>query len=143
MRKMILLLALASGAAAANAGGILTNSNQSAQYVRMLSRNASTEMDAVYYNPAGLTLLKDGFHLSFNNQFLFQKRTIENDYPYLNNNSYAGDVTTPIFPTFLPLTKKTTGQSLQASDLPEVEEKQPSTTDFLRSRLKLPTYLFC
>ena len=103
---MILLLALASGAAAANAGGILTNSNQSAQYVRMLSRNASTEMDAVYYNPAGLTLLKDGFHLSFNNQFLFQKRTIENDYPYLNNNSYAGDVTTPIFPTFFAAYKK-------------------------------------
>jgi Long-chain fatty acid transport protein len=106
MRKMILLLALASGAAAANAGGILTNSNQSAQYVRMLSRNASTDIDAVYYNPAGLTLLQDGFHISFNNQFLFQKRTIENDYPYLNNKSYAGDVTTPIFPTFFAAYKK-------------------------------------
>lgn len=72
----------------------------------MLSRNASTDIDAVYYNPAGLTLLKDGFHLSFNNQFLFQKRTIENDYPYLNNNSYSGDVTTPIFPTFFAAYKK-------------------------------------
>lgn len=100
MRKTVLLLAFAGGVAVANAGGILTNSNQSAQYIRMLSRNASTEMDAVYYNPSGLSLLKDGFHISLNNQFLFQKRTIENDYPYLNNKSYSGDVTTPIFPTF-------------------------------------------
>jgi hypothetical protein len=35
------------------AGGILTNTNQSAQFVRMLSRNASTDLDAVYFNPAG------------------------------------------------------------------------------------------
>lgn len=91
---------LIGGAAVANAGGILTNSNQSASYMRMLSRNASTDMDAVFYNPAGLTFMKDGFHISFNNQTLFQKRTIESDYPYLNNKSYSGDVTTPIYPTF-------------------------------------------
>ncbi|WP_320052520.1 aromatic hydrocarbon degradation protein [uncultured Acetobacteroides sp.] len=106
MRRIVLLLALACGAATTNAGGILTSSNQSASYMRVLSRNASTDMDAVYYNPAGLTLLKDGFHLSLNNQTLFQKRTIQSDYPYLNNNSYSGDVTTPFFPTFFAAYKK-------------------------------------
>ena len=47
------------------AGGILTNTNQSAQFVRMLSRNASTQIDAVYFNPAGLTNMKDGLHFSY------------------------------------------------------------------------------
>ena len=31
-------------------GQIVTNTNQSAQYMRMLTRNASTDIDAVYYN---------------------------------------------------------------------------------------------
>ena len=43
------------------AGGILTNANQSASYIRMLARDASTEADAAYYNPAGLVKLSDGF----------------------------------------------------------------------------------
>lgn len=106
MKKTILSLLLVGSVAAANAGGILTNANQSAAYVRMLSRNASTDLDAVYYNPAGLTLLKDGFQISFNNQSLFQKRTIDNDHPYLNNKSFSGDVTTPVFPTFFAAYKK-------------------------------------
>jgi long-subunit fatty acid transport protein len=106
MRKIVLSLMLFSGAVAANAGGILTNSNQSAAYVRMLSRNASTDMDAVFYNPAGLALLKDGFHISLNNQFLFQKRSISNDYPYLNDKAYTGDVTIPFFPSFYAAYKK-------------------------------------
>lgn len=106
MRKIVLSLLLLSGAAAANAGGILTNSNQSAAYVRLLSRNASTDLDAVFYNPAGLAYLQDGFHISLNNQFLFQKRTIYNDYPYLNDKTYTGDVTVPFFPSIYAAYKK-------------------------------------
>ncbi len=45
------------------AGGIVTNSNQSAAYVRMLARDASTSIDAVYYNPAGLTKLDRRAHV--------------------------------------------------------------------------------
>jgi long-chain fatty acid transport protein len=81
------------------AGGILTNANQSAQYIRMLSRNASTDIDAVYFNPAGLVKLNDGWHFSFNNQSIFQTRTIENKYPLLNDETYEGGVTVPVFPT--------------------------------------------
>jgi len=54
------------------AGGIVTNTNQSAAWVRWLVRDASLGIDAVYYNPAGLTKLDNGFHLSLNNQFIFQ-----------------------------------------------------------------------
>ncbi len=88
------------------AGGIVTNSNQSASYVRMLARDASTSIDAVYYNPAGLTKLADGFHVSLSNQSIFQKKTIENKFPLLKESKYVGDVAAPLFPDFYAVYKK-------------------------------------
>lgn len=81
------------------AGGILTNTNQSAQFVRMLSRNASTDLDAVYFNPAGLTQLNNGFYFGLHNQSIFQNRTIKSEFPLLNNPDYKGEVTAPVFPS--------------------------------------------
>ncbi len=82
------------------AGGLVTNTNHSAYMVRMLSRNASTSVDAVYYNPAGLTKLEDGFHFSLNNQIIGQTKTITNDYYFLTEKptTYIGTVSAPIFP---------------------------------------------
>ena len=90
----ILLLPLLS-----YSGGIVTNSNQSASWVRMLCRDASTNIDAVYFNPAGLTKLSDGFYFSLTNQSITQTKTITNSYPYLNNNEFVGDVSAPLFPS--------------------------------------------
>jgi len=84
---------------AAFAGGLLTNTNQSAQFVRMLSRNASTDLDAVYFNPAGLTQLKNGFYFSLHNQSITQTKTINSGFPLLNESEYVGDVNVPAFPT--------------------------------------------
>jgi long-chain fatty acid transport protein len=82
------------------AGGLLTNTNQSAQFVRMLSRNASTQIDAVYYNPAGLIKLNNGWHFALYNQSIFQEKTVNSGYPLLNNNGeYIGKVKAPVFPT--------------------------------------------
>lgn len=81
------------------AGGILTNSNQSAQFVRMLSRNASTDLDAVYFNPAGLTQLKNGFYFGLHNQTIFQTKTTTSEFPNLKYDEYVGKVTVPAFPT--------------------------------------------
>ncbi|MFA5329622.1 MAG: hypothetical protein WC384_17645 [Prolixibacteraceae bacterium] len=81
------------------AGGILTNTNQSAQFVRMLSRNASTDLDAVYFNPAGLTQLNNGFYFGLHNQSITQNRTITSEFPLLNNGKYKGAVSAPVFPT--------------------------------------------
>ena len=54
MKKSILVTMMVVALALTTfAGGLVTNTNQSAQYVRMLSRNASTQIDAVYFNPAG------------------------------------------------------------------------------------------
>ncbi|HSH51089.1 MAG TPA: hypothetical protein VK982_05115, partial [Bacteroidales bacterium] len=82
------------------AGGIVTNQNQSAAYIRMFARDASTDIDAVFFNPAGLTKLSDGFHLSLNNQYILQNKYVTSHYPYLNNYpvEYKGEVNIPLFP---------------------------------------------
>jgi long-chain fatty acid transport protein len=82
------------------AGGIVTNTNQSAAYMRTLNRNASINLDAVYYNPAGLASLSDGLHLSLNNQSIMQTKTVTNDYQYLNGDEFVGKVSAPLFPDF-------------------------------------------
>lgn len=106
--KRVLLFSLILGlfSSSVYAGGILTNGNQSAQYIRMLSRNASVQVDGVYFNPAGLTQLENGFHFSLSNQSIFQNRTIENTYVLLNQESYDGGVTIPFFPNAYAIYKK-------------------------------------
>ena len=84
------------------AGGLVTNTNQSAQFVRLLSRNASTDVDATYFNPAGLTKLAPGFHFGINNQTIGQTRTVISDYPFLNgapDREFLGTVSAPFFPS--------------------------------------------
>jgi long-chain fatty acid transport protein len=88
------------------AGGIVTNSNQSIIFLRMLARNASTDIDAVYYNPAGLTKMKDGFYVSISNQTIFQTQTVTNDFMFLNKSEYIGDVKAPVYPSGFAVLKK-------------------------------------
>ena len=60
------------------AGGLLTNTNQHAAFLRMLSRGATTEIDGALSNPAGLAFLpNDGFHMSLSIQSAFQTRNID------------------------------------------------------------------
>jgi len=87
------------------AGGILTNTNQSAHFIRMLARDASLQIDAVYTNPAGLVKLDDGFHFSFSNQSAFQTRTITSTFaPFAGfggnqEKEYVGKASAPIIPS--------------------------------------------
>ena len=67
-KSAVLLCGMILSMSNAFAGGILTNTNQSAQFARMLSRNASIDLDAVYFNPAGLTQLENGFYFGLQNQ---------------------------------------------------------------------------
>jgi long-chain fatty acid transport protein len=99
MRKLLTILSATFVTGSLFAGGLVTNTNQSATWVRLPSRNASIETDAVYYNPAGLMLMDNGFHFSINNQTIFQTRTVETTYPYLNSGTFKGTVTAPIFPS--------------------------------------------
>ena len=60
----------------AMAGGILTNTNQSIDFLRNPSRDAAIGLDGVYSNPAGVVFLPQGFHLGVNWQYAHQTRTI-------------------------------------------------------------------
>ena len=80
MKKTILLGLGAILAFSAQAGGMLTNTNQNVAFNRMMSREASIGIDGVYSNPAGVVFLADGAHLSINWQAAFQTRTVKNDY---------------------------------------------------------------
>ena len=98
MKKVILTLGLALVVLGAAQAAIVTNTNQSAAFIRMMSRNATTDIDAVYYNPAGLVKLADGWHLYLSNQTVFQTKTVVNTFPLLNDGNYEGKVSVPIYP---------------------------------------------
>jgi len=100
MRKFLTLVSATFITGSLFAGGLVTNNNQSAMFTRTQNRNASTGIDAVFFNPAGLTKLNDGFYLSLNNQTINQTRKITNDYPYLSGTpkEYTGTVSAPFYP---------------------------------------------
>jgi len=99
-RITLLLIAFISLPFFSYSGGIVTNQNQSAIYVRMFARDASTNIDAVFFNPAGLTKLSDGLYLSLNNQYISQNQYVTSNYQHLIGSpiEYHGIVNAPLFP---------------------------------------------
>jgi len=106
MKKLFVFTGILLFVNQAFGGGLLTNGNQSAQYLRMLSRNASTSVDAVYFNPAGLMMMDNGFYFAIQNQSLYQTKSVQSGFPLLNNGKYDGSLTAPIFPTAYAVYKK-------------------------------------
>ncbi|MCR4800013.1 MAG: outer membrane protein transport protein [Bacteroidales bacterium] len=106
MKKQFLIFALAMGSVQVFAGGVITNTNQSTQFVRTVSRNASLDDDAVYFNPAATAQFPEGLHLSYSHQICIQKRTTTDDFPTLNNHEYEGNVFVPAFPNLYATWKK-------------------------------------
>jgi long-chain fatty acid transport protein len=113
MKKTILVLTMIFGVVMTTfAGGLVTNTNQSATWVRLPARNASVGVDAVYYNPAGLVKLENGFHFSISNQSIFQTREVENSYSGpgtkygLNEHVFKGTATALAFPSIYAVYKK-------------------------------------
>jgi long-chain fatty acid transport protein len=101
MKKLLMLVVAASLTGSMLAGGLVTNTNQSALFTRLQSRNASLSLDAAYYNPAGLTSLGQGLFVSVSNQTVGQTRAITSTYPYLSGSprEFAGTVSAPLFPS--------------------------------------------
>lgn len=107
MKKNFLVIALSLVLTpVAFAGGLLTNTNQSVSFLRNPARGASTEIDAVYTNPAGLAFLKkDGMHLSLNVQSAFQERTITSTFaPFVGfggseTKEFKGEASAPVIPS--------------------------------------------
>jgi long-subunit fatty acid transport protein len=88
------------------AGGILTNTNQNATFLRNPARNAAIAIDGVYSNPAGIAFLPQGFHLSVSWQAAFQKRQIDVNGQLLQLNGgkadkyFEGVTNAPVIPSF-------------------------------------------
>jgi long-chain fatty acid transport protein len=100
MRKLLTFVTSLFITGSLLAGGLVTNNNHSAMFTRLQNRNASTGIDAVYFNPAGLTKLGNGLFVSVNNQTITQTQTVNSNYQFLSGTprKYVGDVSAPIFP---------------------------------------------
>ena len=86
----------------------MTNSNQSAHFLRSIARGTSLSTDAVYTNPAGVVFMEDGFHLGLNDQMAAQTRTITSTYaPFAMGvqnagnptKEFKGEVFSPVIPS--------------------------------------------
>ncbi len=117
MKKLSVVLMVVLISVIAFGAGLVDNGNQSAAYIRTMNRNASTDIDAVYFNPAGLTKLEDGLYVSLSNQSIFQEKEIVNDYAALNEDTYVGEVQAMFFPDFY-IAYKTGNLALSAAVLP-------------------------
>ena len=91
------------------AGGILTNTNPSARFARLVALDASTNADAAYYNPAGTIKLSEGFHFTFSNQSVAQQRIIISSFAPMTGTGtkeFVGKSTAPIVPSLQGVYKK-------------------------------------
>ena len=96
MKRIFSTIVFASLALSTFAGGLLTNTNQSAAFVRNPMRYASLETDAIYFNPAGTAFFKEGWAISANWQMIWQDRDVKSA---LTNKTYKGEVYVPCMPT--------------------------------------------
>ena len=98
MKKIITSIVLSSLAFTSFAGGLLTNTNQSASFVRNPARYASLETDAIYFNPAGTAFFEKGWRISANWQMVWQNRDITS---HIDNKQYGAKIYVPVMPSLL------------------------------------------
>ena len=108
MKKIFTLILSLATVSTVLAGGPMTNTNQSAAFLRSIARGTTLDTDAVYNNPAGTAFMADGWHLGINNQMAKQTRTINSTFaPFAmgaGNNGQAskefkGEVFSPLIPS--------------------------------------------
>lgn len=93
-----------------SAAGIYENANQSAEFVRTLTRYASTDIDSAFFNPAGSAFMKDGMYGYFSDQMLFDYQTMTDSSTSLSSHSfpdkYEGEAMTWAFPDLYAMYKQ-------------------------------------
>ncbi|MCR4922341.1 MAG: hypothetical protein K5945_11650 [Bacteroidaceae bacterium] len=106
-KKIILALTATLASASMMAGGLLTNTNQNASFLRQMSQDGIIDITGLYANPAGTAFLSPGLHLSLNIQSAKQSRDITTSFPlfaYNRQNPQAthrfdGDALAPVIPS--------------------------------------------
>jgi len=101
MKKLFLSSILAITGMTAQAGGLMTNTNYHIAFDRMFARGATSEIDAVFSNPAGLVWGHEGLQFSLNFQKPWQRRNIE-----YGGKTYEGVASAPIVPALFASYKK-------------------------------------
>ncbi len=81
--KILAVFATAALSSQAFAGGLLTNTNQSVSFLRNPCQDATTDVQGVYNNPAGVAFLNDGLHISLTIQNAHQTRSVDTSNPML------------------------------------------------------------
>lgn len=108
MKKIFTLILSLATVSTVLAGGPMTNTNQSAAFLRSIARGTTLDTDAVYNNPAGTAFMEDGWHLGINDQMAKQTRTINSAFaPFAmgaaNNGQaskeFKGEVFSPLIPS--------------------------------------------
>jgi long-chain fatty acid transport protein len=109
MKKSILSLAFVLASIGSQAGGLVTNTNQNAAFLRNFAQEGQYgEITAIYANPAGGAFLRKGWHLSLNNQVAIQERDILTTMPLFQYNTkdrnathkFDGDAQALVIPSF-------------------------------------------
>lgn len=108
-KSVILSAALMMGVMSAQAGGLLTNTNQNAAFLRNFAQEGQITLTSLYANPAGNAFLSKGWHLSLNSQTAIQQRNINTTFPLfaynqenpgVSTHEFKGEAFAPIIPSF-------------------------------------------
>ncbi len=107
-KHVLAIVFAATSAVSMMAGGLLTNTNQNAAFLRQVSQEAVIDITGAYMNPAGIAFLENGFHLSLNAQSAKQTREINTTFPLFAYNTknpnathnFVGEANAPVIPSF-------------------------------------------
>jgi len=107
MKKTTFAIVSLLSCSTAWAGGLVTNTNQNAAFLRQLSQEAIIDITGLYMNPAGTAFLAPGGHISANIQNAKQSRDITTTFSLfaLNQNNkntshdFSGDAYAPVIPS--------------------------------------------
>ncbi len=107
MKKIVLTFAALAATATSFAGGLLTNTNQHAAFLRNPARQGIIGIEGVYTNPAGVAFMPQGFHLGVTWQAAMQKRELNVTNPLFGLNKdglgmsrkFEGKATAPVIPS--------------------------------------------
>ena len=109
MRNKLYAILYSAGFTPVFAGGLLTNTNQNAAFLRNPSRDAVIATDGVYTNPAGVAFLENGFHLTLSIQNARQTREIVSTFKAFSqgiqnqgedSKRFVGKANAPVIPSF-------------------------------------------
>lgn len=107
-KKTIFAAILAMASMPVMAGGLLTNTNQNAAFLRNFAQEGQITLTSLYANPAGNAFLSPGWHMSLNSQTAVQKRNIDTTFPLFPLNasqlgqathSFQGEAFAPVIPS--------------------------------------------